>query len=358
MVAVDVMSGEHHPEAYIKGAVRAVVDEGVRVALVGDQELIRTSLKKLKVEDHESIKVQHASDVIRMHDVPSVACKKKKDASVMVCADLVRSGVAQGLYSPGNTGATLISSIMRMGKSTGILRPALCAFVPTVKGHCLLIDAGANMDCAPEYLAQFAVMGEVFANRVQGKRRPSVGLLSIGKEPSKGNDLTLKTHQMLKDLNFNFVGNIEGYDISDGDIDVVVCDGYTGNIAIKVTERIFKLTFEFVWQEMGNHLLQRIGFALAYPAIRKLNKKTDPREYGGAPLLGLNGSICVGHGASDAIAAFNGILMVHNLIQNRVNHLIKLRLEEFNLFRSGTAADKKKETAQTVQDVQETGSSP
>lgn len=340
MVTVDVMSGEHHPEAYIKGAVRAVLEhDDVHITLVGDRELIRTCLKKLKVEDHDHIEVVQADEVIRMHETPSVACKKKKNASVMVCARLVKEGKAHGLYSPGNTGATLVASIMNMGKSEGVLRPALCAFVPTVKGHSLLIDAGANMDCTPEYLAQFAIMGEVFANRVQGKNRPTVGLLSIGKEGSKGNEQTLKTYQILKGLRFNFVGNIEGYDISDGDVDVVVCDGYTGNIAIKVTERVFKLTFEFVWQEMGNHLLQRIGFALAYPAVRKLNKKTDPREYGGAPLLGLNGSICVGHGASDALAAYNGVLMVNNLVQNRVNHLIKLRLEEFGLTRSGNAVD-------------------
>jgi glycerol-3-phosphate acyltransferase PlsX len=281
-----------------------------------------------------------------MHETPSVACKKKKNASVMVCARLVREGKAHGLYSPGNTGATLVSSIVNMGKSEGVLRPALCAFVPTVKGHCLLIDAGANMDCTPEYLAQFAIMGEVFANKAQGKNRPSVGLLSIGKEGSKGNEQILKTYQILKDLNFNFVGNIEGYDISDGDVDVVVCDGYTGNIAIKVTERVFKLTFEFVWQEMGNHLLQRIGFALAYPAVRKLNKKTDPREYGGAPLLGLQGSICVGHGASDALAAYNGVLMVNKLVQNRVNHLIKLRLEEFGLTKTTPAAEMRTEPEQ------------
>lgn len=338
MVAVDVMSGEHRPETYIKGAVRAVHDNNARILLVGDEELIHSCLKKLKVEDNELIEVQHAEEVIYMYEVPSVACKKKKNASVMVAARLVREGRAQGLWSPGNTGATLIASIMEMGKSTGILRPALCAFLPTVKGHCLLIDGGANTDCTPEYLAQFAIMGEVFANKVLDKQSPSVGLLSIGKEKTKGNELILKTHDILRDLNFNFVGNIEGYDISDGEVDVVVCDGYTGNIAIKVTERIFKLTMEFVGQEIEGSLLERIGYAILYPAVKKMHKKTDPREYGGAPLLGLKGSICIGHGESDSVAAYNGVMMVERLIQNEVNRLIRHRLEEFGLIRTASEA--------------------
>ncbi len=331
MIAVDTMSGESPPEAYIKGALKAADEDNIRIGLVGDSELIETSLKKLKFEKSRLVKVFHASEVIRMHEIPSVACKKKKDASIMVCTRLVRDGKAYGVWSAGNSGATLVSAIMNMKKIGGIYRPALASYIPTVKGHSMLIDAGVNMDCTPDYLAQFAIMGEVFANKVQGKSKPAVGLLSIGAEKSKGNELTLKTYDILKSLDFNFVGNIEGYDISDGDVDVIVCDGFTGNIALKVTERVFKLTFEFVWQEMGNHLLQRIGFALAYPAVRKLSKRTDPREYGGAPLLGLNGSLVIGHGASDALAAYNGVQMVNNLVKNKVSDLIERRLTKFGL---------------------------
>jgi len=334
MIAVDVMGGENPPEAYIRGAVNAIREFNVRVALVGDEEIIDTTLKKLKFDDSRKLKVYHADEVIRMHEIPSVACKKKKSASIQVCARLVKEGVVEGLWSGGNTGATLISGIMNLGKIPGIHRPALSTYLPTLKGHCMLIDAGGNMDCTAEYLAQFAIMGEVFASRVQGKKNPSIGLLSIGSEKSKGNELVLKTHEILKNLDCNFVGNIEGYDISDGDVDVVVCDGFTGNITLKVTERAFKLMIELVQQEIEKHLLQRVGFALVYPAVKKqVYKKTDPRAYGGAPVLGLNGSIVVGHGSSDAFATSNGINMANNLVKNKVNDLIVKRLQQFGLLK-------------------------
>jgi len=342
MIAVDVMSGEHLPEVYIKGAINAVRDFKVTLALVGDGEIIETTLKKLKFYDTRKVKVFHADEVIHMHEIPSVALKRKKNTSIQVCTRLVKEGVCEGLWSAGNTGATLISAIMNMGKIEGIYRPALSTYLPTLKGHCMLIDAGGNTDCIPEYLAQFAIMGEVFANKVQGKKNPSVGLLSIGSEKSKGNELTLKTHETLKKLDMNFVGNIEGYDISDGDIDVVVCDGFTGNIALKVTERVFTFMIELVQQEIENNLLQRIGFALVYPAVKKqVYKKTDPRAYGGAPVLGLNGSIVVGHGSSDAYAAYNGVHMVNNLIKNKVNDLIVERLGKFGLLKKQTTQNTK-----------------
>jgi glycerol-3-phosphate acyltransferase PlsX len=334
MIAVDVMSGENPPESYIRGAIKAVRDFNVRVALVGDEEIIETTLKKLKFEDSRKIKVFHAEEIIRMHEIPSVACKKKKNASIQICTRLVTEGVAEGIWSPGNTGATLISAIMNIGKIPGIHRPALSTYLPTLKGHSLLIDAGGNMDCTPEYLCQFAFMGEVFANRVQGKRNPSIGLLSIGNEKSKGNELVLKSHEIMKELDCNFVGNIEGYDISDGDVDVVVCDGFIGNITLKVTERAFKLMIELVEQEIERHLLQRVGYALMYPAVKKqVFKKTDYRAYGGAPVLGLNGSIVVGHGSSDSYAAYNGINMANSLVKNKVNDFVVKRLQQFGLLK-------------------------
>jgi len=331
MIAVDVMSGEKHPEVIIKGALRAAEEFNIKVGLVGDEELVHDYLKKSGYQYTGNVEVYHASEVIAMHEKPAIACKKKKDASVIVCARLVRDGIAQGFFSPGNTGATLVASFMNIERIEGVLRPSLAAVIPTVKGKSVLIDAGANMECVPEYLAQFAVMGEVFANKVQRKENPTIGLLSIGKERSKGNDLTLKTNEILKDLKMNFVGNIEGYDISDGDIDVVVCDGFVGNIVIKVTERIFRLTVEFVGQEVENHLLQRIGYALIYPAVRNMRKKTDPSEYGGGYLLGLNANIVIGHGASDSVTAYNGIHMVNVAIRNKLTTLIVSRLEELGL---------------------------
>ncbi|MGQ9616126.1 MAG: phosphate acyltransferase PlsX [Spirochaetota bacterium] len=331
MVAVDVMSGERPPETIIRGAARAVVEHGVEVILVGDEECIKSTLNKIKFDDWKRLKIQHASEVIGMHEVPSIACKKKKDASIMVCTKLVKEGIAEGVYSPGNTGAALVASVMNMGKLEGVYRPALSSYIPTAKGHSLLIDAGANVDCIPEYLAQFAIMGEVFAKKVQGKKNPSIGILSIGREKSKGNDLTLKTYNILKELDINFVGNIEGFDISDGDVDVIVCDGFTGNITLKVTERVFQLTFEYVAQEVESHLLQRIGYALLYPAVKNMNKKIDHREFGGAPLLGLEGSIVIGHGIADALAAYNGVRMVNSLVKNKFNDLMLKRLDEFGL---------------------------
>jgi glycerol-3-phosphate acyltransferase PlsX len=331
MIAVDVMSGEKSPEIIIRGALRAVEEFDVRIALVGDEEFITDCLKKYGAQENENIEVYHASEVIGMHEKPAIACKQKKNSSIMVCTRLVRDGIAHGFFSPGNTGATLVASFMNIERIEGVFRPSLAAVIPTVKGKSLLIDAGANMDCIPEYLAQFAVMGEVFSRKVQKRDNPSIGILSIGKERSKGNDLTLKTSEMLSNLKMNFVGNIEGYDISDGDLDVVVCDGFVGNIVIKVMERVFRLTVEFVGQEVENHLLQRIGYALIYPAVRNMRKKTDPSEYGGGYLLGLNASIVIGHGASDSITTFNGIQMVNVGIKNKLNTLIVERLEELGL---------------------------
>jgi glycerol-3-phosphate acyltransferase PlsX len=204
-------------------------------------------------------------------------------------------------------------------------------YIPTVKGWSLLVDAGANLDCTPEYLAQFAVMGEVFAKEFQEKENPTVGLLSVGVEKTKGNDSVLKTHELLSDLKFNFVGNIEGYDIFDGDVDVIVCDGFVGNIVLKVTERVFKLTFELVGQEIENHLLQRVGYSFLYPAVKNLRRKTDPSEYGGAYLIGLKGIVVIGHGASDAVTTYNGVRLVNNGIKVHINDLIVRRLGEFGL---------------------------
>jgi glycerol-3-phosphate acyltransferase PlsX len=222
---------------------------------------------------------------------------------------------------------------MNISRVEGVLRPALATYIPTVKGASIMIDAGANMDCTSDLLVQFAIMGEAFANKVQRKKKPTVGLLSIGVEKSKGNEVTLKAHSLLKRLDLNFVGNIEGYDISDGDVDVVVCDGFVGNIALKVTERVFKLTFELVGQEIETHLLQRIGYSLIYPAVKNLRKKTDPREYGGAYLIGLNANVVIGHGSSDATTTYNGVQMVNRGIQARLNDFIIKRLDHFGFKR-------------------------
>ena len=341
MIAVDVMSGEKSPEVIIRGALKALEEFNVKIALVGDKAHIEHCLKKLSY-DNKKIKIFHATEVIMMHETPAVACKKKKDASIMVCTRLIKEGKAQGLFSPGNTGATLIAALMNIGRVKGVLRPTLGIYVPTVKGASLLIDAGANMDCTPEYLAQFAIMGEVFAKRVQRKKNPSVGILSIGGEKTKGNELTLKTYDILKDLDFNFVGNIEGYDIYNGDVDVIVCDGFVGNVVLKVTERVFKLTFEFVGQEIQDHLLQRIGYAFLYPAVRKLRKKMDPRMYGGAYLIGLKGSVVIGHGSSDATTVYNGIQMVNLGIKNRVNELINEQLEKYGFNKRKNSSEDQK----------------
>ena len=331
MIAVDVMSGERPPEAIIRGALKASDEFNVNITLVGDGQLINSILKKLKYNNYKRVEVVHAGDVIDMHEKPTIACKNKPNSSIMVATRLVKEGKAKGLFSPGNTGATLVASLMNVGRIDGVYRPALVTFVPTLKGASLLIDAGATPNCKPEYLAQFAFMGEVFAQKIQNKRKPSVGLLSIGQEKSKGNDLVLKTYDMLKDLDFNFVGNIEGYDIYNGDVDIIVSDGFVGNIVVKVTERVFKLTFEFVWQEIGYHLFQRIGFALAYPAVKKLTSKMDPREYGGAPLLGLKGNVVIGHGSSDDIAAYHGVRIANLIVKNKFNEVLIKRLDKFGL---------------------------
>jgi len=347
MIAVDVMSGEKPPELIIRGALRGALDFNVKVNLVGDKEYITSCLKKFKFEDMEKVEVHHASEVIAMHEIPTIACKKKKDASINVCTRLVKEGKAEGIFSPGNTGATLVSTFMNIGRIPGILRPAMITFMPTIKGPSLLIDAGANMDCTPEYLAQFAVMGEVFANKVQQKKNPSVGILSIGVERSKGNEVTLKTYDMLKDLDLNFVGNIEGYDVHNGDVDVVICDGFVGNIVVKITESLFRVTIELMGQEIGSHLLQRIGYAMIYPAVRKLNTKIDPREYGGAPLVGLTGNVVIGHGSSDDISSYNGIRLVNMLMKNKVNDMIVQRLQKLGLFyKRQTLSEKTKDKSE------------
>lgn len=340
MIAVDVMSGEKPPEIIIRGALRAAESLDVKVGLVGDRQYIENYLRKVQFKKKKLLRVYHAPEIIGMHEKPTSACRQKKNASIVVCTSLIKEGKAKGLFSPGNTGATLVASLMNIGKTEGVLRPGLMSFLPTLRGASLIIDAGANTECTSEYLAQYAVMGEIFARIVQGKKNPSVGILSIGVEKSKGKEITIKAYDLLKDLDFNFVGNIEGYDVSEGDVDVVVCDGFVGNIVLKVTERVMSLPFEMVGQEIGAHLLQRIGYALIYPAVRKLHSRIDASEYGGAPLLGLKGNVVIGHGKSDALATFNGIRIVNLLIQHNVNELMVKRLDEFGLIRQSKTTQK------------------
>jgi phosphate acyltransferase len=325
-IAVDAMGGDHAPQAEVEGAVLAARSLGVHVILVGRQELIRRELKKHDEYGDLPIEVEHANDVITMEDATQ-AVRTKKDSSLRVASRLVRNGRAAGLVSAGNTGAVMATAKIVQGVVPGVTRPALAAVFPTVKGSpAIMVDVGANVDCSPRMLAQFAVMGEIYSRIILRRPKPRVGILSIGEEDHKGNDLTRAAKELIKGLNLNFLGNVEGRDLFGGDVDVIVCDGFIGNVALKVSEGLGDMVKVLLRESLESTITGKIGYAISKTAFSEFKKRLDYSEYGGAPLLGVRGVCIISHGRANANAIKNAIRVAAEFSAGKVNQRIEEEL--------------------------------
>jgi glycerol-3-phosphate acyltransferase PlsX len=327
-VALDAMGGDHAPKAEVEGAVLAARQLGVKVILVGQEDLVRPELSKYDDSDELPIEVLHASERVTMED-PIQEVRTKRDSSLRVASRLVHEGRAAGLVSAGNTGAVMAIAKMLQGVVPGVKRPALAGLFPTSKGPThpvIVLDVGANVDCSPNMLAQFAVMGEIYARIIVKRDRPRVGLLSIGEEQHKGNDLTRAAWPLLEKLNLNFIGNVEGRDIYGGDVDVVVCDGFTGNVALKVSEGVADLVKHTLRESLEATISAKIGYVFSRTALNDFRKRLDYSEYGGAPLLGVRGVCIISHGRANAKAIRNAIRVASEFSEGQVNQRIEEEL--------------------------------
>jgi phosphate acyltransferase len=330
-IALDAMGGDHAPKAEVDGAMRAAGSLGVKVILVGQQDVVR-----LELEQHDGyrdlpIEIIHASERVTMEDSAAKAVRSKRDSSMRVASRLVRDGCAQGFVSAGNTGAVMATAKMVQGVVPGVERPAILGLLPTMEGKpVVVVDVGANVDCTPDMLAQFAVMGDIYARQILHRASPRVGLLSIGEEEHKGNDLTRAAGPLLKTLRLNFVGNVEGRDIYGGKVDVVVCDGFIGNVALKVSEGVGDLVKHLLRESLEATISGKIGYAISRSAFADFRKRLDYSEYGGAPLLGVRGGCIICHGRSNANAIKNAIRVAAEFSDGKVNQRIEeeLRLEK------------------------------
>jgi glycerol-3-phosphate acyltransferase PlsX len=326
-IAVDAMGGDYAPAEIVKGAVDACAQFGLSVVLVGDEALVRRELEKYPAS-RLPIEIKHASEVIAMDEHPANAVRRKGDSSIVVAASLVSSGDADAVVSAGNTGAAMAVATLKIGRIAGIDRPAIGTLLPTINGKVVMLDAGANVDCSVENLLQFAVMGSEYARLVLKVSNPRVGLLSIGEEPTKGNELTKAANARLRISNLNFIGNVEGKDIFRGIADVVVCDGFAGNIVLKVGEGMAEFVLDCLKQALQSSTIAKLGALLASPALKRAKAKLDYAEYGGAPLLGVNGVCIICHGRSNSRAIANAIKAAADAVENDIVRSIGFSLQQ------------------------------
>ncbi len=325
-VAVDAMGAEKGIGIVIEGALRAIEENPeIEVTLVGDEARIQDKIKSFSFTK-PPFSIIHAPQVIEMSDSATASLKTKRNSSVSVVVDLVKEGKVDGLVSAGNTGAVMATSLLKLGKVRGVKRPCLAAVFPTLDGgKVVILDVGANVDCRPDYLFQFAVMGSIYAYKVLKRRRPRVGLLSIGAEENKGNELVLQTHKLLSQSSLNFVGNIEGGDITGGSVEVVVCDGFVGNIILKFAEGLARTALAIVDEELKS-VLPGLVRMVSGKWLERLKKDFDYAEYGGVPLMGVKGVCVIAHGASSSKAIKNAILASFQYAQGRINQHIEMAL--------------------------------
>ena len=326
-VAVDAMGGDNAPVIEVEGAVAAAREFGIPITLVGDTEKLRAELDKHSCSGLD-ISIHHASEVVGMHDSASDAIRKKKDSSIRVAYELVKEGKAAAVVSAGNSGATMAAGMFVLKRLQGIDRPAIAQIFPTLKGKTLVLDVGGNVDCKPIHLAQFAIMGEVYSRYAMGIVNPRIGVLSNGEEESKGNDLTRETHAILKKTPLEYAGYIEGRDIFNGVVDVVVCDGFVGNVVLKLSEGLADAAVTMLKEEILQSFCSKVGYLLARKAFSNFKKKVDYAEYGGAPLLGINGVGMICHGGSNVKAIKNAIRFAHDYARKGVAQKIAEKLQE------------------------------
>ncbi len=329
-IVLDAMGGDFAPQVPVMGAVQAVKELGVKVFLTGKKELVESELKKYSYPE-ELIEVVDASQSVSMDEQPSKALRKK-DSSIHVGLNLVKEGKADAFVSAGNTGAVMAISLFTVGRIRGVERPAITAVLPNLTGYTFLLDVGANVDCKPFHLLQFAVMGSAYARYVLGEERPRVGLLNVGEEEGKGNELAKEAYKLLKDAKdkgLNFIGNAEGRDIYSGKFDVIVCDGFVGNVCLKLSESIAKTLAKILKEEIDKHFISRIGAITLKPAIKGFKRRIDYAEIGGAPLLGLNAPVIISHGSSNAKAIKNAIKTATRFVKSELNRHIEEEIERF-----------------------------
>lgn len=327
-IAVDAMGGDNAPHAVVAGAVQAAREFGVGIILVGIEQLVQAELRNYPDAKTLPIEIRDATEVVDMLDSPVTVFRRKKNSSIRVANELVKSGEAAAVISAGHTGAAMATSLLVLGKLEGIERPAIAVFMPTMKGISIVLDMGANVDCKPNHLLQFAIMGDVYAKYLLKNPNPCVGLLSIGEEETKGNELTKEAFRLLTETSLNFTGNVEGRDIMSGKADVIVCDGFIGNVVLKVSEGVVETIALMIREGIGNSLFRKLGYLLMRPAFGSFKHRIDYAEYGGAPLIGINGISIISHGRSSDRAIKNAIRVASELAKSEVNKHIQEDIEK------------------------------
>ena len=327
-IALDAMGGDRAPVGIVDGAYEAANEASgrIEVVLVGKREVIERYVAERRLHA-PNCEIVDAPETVEMSESPATAIRRKRNSSIQVAMNLHREGNVQAVVSAGNTGAVVASSLLSLGRIPGIERPAIAIYVPARDGGTVLLDGGANSDCDPTNLLQFAFMGSVYAETFLGKREPRIGLLSIGEERSKGNELTRAAYGLLEKGGLNFVGNVEGRDVFAGKVDVVVTDGFVGNVVLKFTESIIYYITTLISDEVGKHAFAKLGAAMMKPVFRGIKRKLDYAEYGGAPLLGVGGVVIISHGKSSSRAIKNAILAAERCVAGGVNERIRIKAE-------------------------------
>lgn len=337
-IALDAMGGDHGPDQLVAGALQAIREFGHQVVLLGDQQALQRAVdQQAKLLEHSfaeggqgqgvdahlaKISIVHTTQVVGMDESPLDGIRKKKDSSIRVAFQLLHQRQVEAVVSAGNSGATLAAAIKEVGRLPGISRPGIAGIFPTLKKPLVVMDVGANVDCRPQHLYQFAVMATAFSKALFGVETPRVGLLSIGEEGGKGNALVKSTHEILAKSSLNYAGNIEGRGIFHGDVDVMVCDGFVGNVCLKLSEGLAEALVAMLREELAKNLKSKVGYLLTKKAYANIKKRTDYAEYGGGPLLGFNGTGIICHGRSNATAIKNAIRVAAELVQNKMNDRI------------------------------------
>ncbi len=329
-IALDVMGGDLGPRATIEGAYLYLKEapKDDHIILVGDENLIKERLKHIPAKFHKRMSIVHAPENIGMNESPTEAFKKKQNSSMVVGLNLHAKGEADAFVSAGHTGAQMAGSLLTLKRIPGVKRPAIGSFLPSEKGLVFLIDVGANVDCKPLHLLQFAMMADIFVSEVFNQKNLKIGLLSIGEEEKKGNAVVIEAHQMFKEKLPNFYGNVEGRDIFKGTTDIIVCDGFVGNVLLKMAESVMGMIIKGIKRSIGANLFTNLGAFLVKPAFSELKRSYDYEEYGGVPLLGVNGISVICHGSSTGKAIHNALKVAKNMAMKNVNHLIAEKLKE------------------------------
>lgn len=331
-IAIDCMGGDHGPSVTIPAAIQFLrEDSAARLILVGREDVFaEPRLAASLAPFSERIRIQHSTEVVEMHDAPAVALRAKKDSSMRVAIDLVKSGEAHAAVSAGNTGALMAISRFVLKTLPGIDRPAIATILPSIKGRTYVLDLGANVDCTAEHLLQFGIMGAMLVEAVEHCERPSVGLLNIGEEEIKGNEVVKQAADLLRASGLNFFGNVEGNDIYKGTTDVVVCDGFVGNVALKASEGLAQMIATMLREEFSRGLLSKLVAVMAMPVLKRFRRRVDPKRYNGAALLGLRGVVVKSHGSADAFAYLQAVRRANEAARNKLIERIEKRMSEYS----------------------------